>query len=144
MNSRFLSSVVVCFVLLVGFGWVIADVILQTQYRSITADGIGPLFRLHFEARHIAALLLGHAILAVAFVWIYSCGKEDKPFVGQGIRYGLAVAALVAAPKYLLYYAVQPMPHMLVVWQIVYESIALVLIGIAVAGIYGCKGKAAL
>lgn len=70
---------------------------------------------------------------AVAFVWIYRQGREDRPPVGQGLRYGLAVAALAVVPKYLIYYAVQPLPGALVVKQIVLDTIVVVVIGIVVA-----------
>ena len=38
-------------------------------------------------------------------------GREaGKPPVSQGLRFGLAIAALMTVPIYLIYYAVQPWP----------------------------------
>jgi hypothetical protein len=51
----------------------------------------------------------------------------------QGIRFGIAVALLATIPTYMIYYAVQPMPHDLVHQQIIYDSIAMVIVGIAAA-----------
>jgi len=34
--------------------------------------------------------------------------------MGQGIRFGIAVALLTVVPTYLIYYVVQPMPRSLV------------------------------
>ncbi len=34
----------------------------------------------------------------------------DKPFLGQGLRFGIAIAILMTIPVYLIYYAVQPWP----------------------------------
>jgi hypothetical protein len=42
---------------------------------------------------------------------------------------------LAVIPTYLIYYAVQPMPGALVAKQIVYELIAMVIMGIVVAWI---------
>jgi len=33
-------------------------------------------------------------IFAIAFVRIYLRGREDKPWLGQGLRYGMTMAAL--------------------------------------------------
>jgi hypothetical protein len=56
-------------------------------------------------------MLLAHVFLAVGFVWVYVKGKENKPFLIQGIRYGAAIAVLTTIPTYLIYYAVQPRPE---------------------------------
>ena len=78
-------------------------------------------------------MLLAHAIMAGAFVWIYNRGNEDKPWLRQGIRYGIAIALLAAVPIYMIYYAVQQLPGMLVVKQIIFDSALIVIIGIVVA-----------
>ena len=51
----------------------------------------------------------------------------------QGIRYGMAVAVLMVLPMYLIYYAVQPMPGMLVAKQIVLDTFNFVVMGIVIA-----------
>jgi hypothetical protein len=62
-------------------------------------------------------------------------GREAKPFLGQGVRFGLAVAVVGVIPTYLIYYAVQPMPGNVVAKQIVFDTIAMVLMGIVCAWI---------
>jgi len=84
---------------------------------------------------YFAYMILAHVALAIGFTWIYRQGRERKPFLGQGIRFGLAVAILAVVPMYLIYYAVQPMPGALVVKQIVFDSICMVLLGIVAAWI---------
>jgi hypothetical protein len=69
-------------------------------------------------------------------VWIYARGVEDTPWVGQGVRFGVAVALLTIVPTYMIYYVVQPMPGAMVVKQIVYDGILLVLLGLLVAYLY--------
>ena len=44
------------------------------------------------------------------------------PLLQQGIRYGIAIALLAPVPVYLIYYAVQQLPGMMVVKQIVFDS----------------------
>ena len=51
------------------------------------------------------------------------------------MRFGLAVALLTVIPMYLIYYAVQPMPGNLVAKQIIFDTIAMVIMGIACAWI---------
>jgi hypothetical protein len=78
-------------------------------------------------------MILAHVLIAVGFVWIYLRGKEEKPYLGQGVRFGLAIIVLVTIPTYLIYYAVQPMPGALVFKQIIFDSIATLIMGVTVA-----------
>ena len=71
-----------------------------------------------------------------AFVWIYSRGAEAKPWLAQGLRFGVAIALLTVVPTYAIYYAVQPMPGMLVIKQIVFDSLLILILGAAVAFLY--------
>ena len=59
-------------------------------------------------------MLLAQLLTAVAFTWIYLKGKEAKPWLAQGIRYGVAVALLATIPVNLVHYAVMPFPRELV------------------------------
>ena len=86
--------------------------------------------------KHFWGIPLGKAILAFAFVWVYRRGKEDKPFLAQGLRYGLAAAALIVLPNFLTQYAVLPLPLSLSLKQIVFESSAIVVLGMVVAALH--------
>jgi len=46
-------------------------------------------------------MILAHVFIAVGYTWIYVRGKEAKPWLGQGVRFGLAVAVLSTIPTYL-------------------------------------------
>jgi len=132
MDKRFWISVVVLFVLSLGLGFVVHGVLLGGEYAKLTN-----LFRQPPEANaYFPWMLLAHALIAVGFTWIYRKGLEaGKPFLGQGVRFGLAIAVLMTIPIYLIYYAVQPMPGALVAKQIVYDVIAVVVMGIVAAWI---------
>jgi hypothetical protein len=129
MNKKFLISVVAMFVLSMALGLVVHGTLLKADYGTLPA-----LFRPETEAAgYFAYMLLAHLFIAVGFTWIYLQGREDKPFLAQGVRFGAAIAVLMTIPTYLIYYAVQPMPGMLVAKQIVLDGISVILMGIVVA-----------
>ncbi|MCI0445451.1 hypothetical protein L0152_19840 [bacterium] len=129
--GRTLISVIVIFVLSMGFGFVIHEILLKSDY-----DQVRQLFRTEEDGKaHFIYLVLGQLIFSIGFVWVYNKGKEAKPFFEQGIRYGIAIAVLTSIPMFLVYYAIQPLPGMLVVKQIVFDSIGVIIRGIVVAAL---------
>jgi len=71
-------------------------VLLGAEYARLPA-----LFRPPAEAHaYLPLMLLAHVILAGAFAWIYLRGREAKPWLAQGARYGLAIAILTVLPTY--------------------------------------------
>ena len=80
-------------------------------------------------------LIIAQAIFGVAFAWVYVQGKEDKPWLAQGIRFGIAVACLTVVPTYLIYHVVTPVPLVLAAKQIGYDTVRVVLMGIVLAWI---------
>jgi hypothetical protein len=75
-------------------------------------------------------------IVSGAFVWIYARGVEAKPWLAQGVRFGIAVALLTVVPTYMIYFVVQPMPGEVVVKQICFDTALLVVLGAIVASLY--------
>lgn len=134
MNAKFLVAWLVIFILMLAGGFVIHGLLLGGDY---TATG---LMRSEEEAQQLMAwMLVAHVIMAGAFVWIYSRGKEPKPWLGQGLRFGLAVALLAVVPIYMIYYVVQPVPGMLAVKQIVFDTMLMLVVGAVVAFLYRDK-----
>ena len=81
-------------------------------------------------------MMLAHAVFALAFTWIYLQGREDdKPWLAQGIRYGIAVACLALVPIYLIYHVVTLVPLDVAFKQIVFDTVRVVLMGIVLAWI---------
>ena len=131
MNKKAIISVVVMFVMSLCIGFVVHGMLLQPDYLALPS-----LFRPETDQmQYFPWMLLAHAFIAVGFVWVYLKGREAAPWLGQGVRFGLAIAVLMTIPTYLIYYAVQPLPGMLVVKQIVFDTIGVVLMGIVVAWI---------
>ena len=89
-------------------------------------------------------MLLAHVLLAGAFAWIYARGREPgKPWIGQGLRYGIAVALLTVIPTYTIYFVVQPMPGMLAIKQMLGDGVLLLLLGLLVAWLYRAEAAPA-
>ena len=80
-------------------------------------------------------MLLAHVIMSGAFVWIYLRGREDKPWLMQGVRFGIAVALLAAVPTYMIYYTVQPTPGSLAVSQMIGDTVLLIVLGVVAAAL---------
>lgn len=129
MNKRMLISIVVIFIASMGLGFLVHGLLLHQDYAQLPG-----LFRTEEDsANYFPYMLFAHVLIAIGFVSIYLKGKEDKPFLMQGVRYGIAIAVLMTIPTYLIYYAVQPMPTTLVFRQIVFDTGGIVLLGILVA-----------
>ncbi|MGZ5097506.1 MAG: DUF1761 family protein [Usitatibacter sp.] len=132
MNKRFLVSVVVMFVASMITGFVVHGLLLQGDYAKLVPS----LFRSPQDSEsHFAYMLLAHVFLAVGFTWMYRAGRDNRPWLGQGARFGLAVAVLSVISTYLIYFAVQPMPSDLVAMQIVFDTIAVVILGVVAAAV---------
>jgi len=129
MNKKFLISWLVVFVASMAGGFVVHVVLLGAGYAELPN-----LFRSDAESQqYFHLMLLAHIIMAGALVWIYQRGQENKPWLQQGARFGIAVALLGPIPLYIVYYVVQPMPGSHVVQQMVYDGALMVLLGILTA-----------
>ena len=132
MNKQFFISWLILFVCWFLGSFVVHGVLLHGDYASLPN-----LFRSEADAQTFFPLMVvAHVFLAGAFVWIYSRGVEAKPWLGQGLRFGLAVAFLTVIPTYIIYYVVQPMPGAAVVKQIVFDGVLMLVLGAVVAFLY--------
>jgi hypothetical protein len=135
MNMRFFIAWAVVFALWMAGSFVIHGVLLHRGYASLPQ-----LFRPPADAQpYFPLMILAHIIMAGAFTWIYARGVEAKPWLGQGLRYGAAVALLTVVPWYLIYYVVQPMPAALAGRQIVFSAILVLVLGVVVASL--CRSE---
>ena len=131
MNMNFAISAAVMAVMSLMLGFVVHGWLLLPDYKAL-----GALFRPEDQQTgFLGFMIAAHVLIGIGFTWIYRMGREAKPFLGQGVRFGLAVAVLSIIPTYLIYYAVQPIPGNIVAKQIVFDTIAMVLMGIVCAWI---------
>jgi hypothetical protein len=137
MNKKFLVAWLVVFIVMMLGGLVIHGMLLHDEYM---ATG---LMRPEAEQEGFMVwMILAHVLMAGAFTWIYARGVESKPWLGQGLRFGLALALFCTVPIYLIYYCVQPVPEMLVIRQIAYDLIMMLFVGAVVAFLYRGQGRA--
>jgi len=128
-TARIVGAIVVVFVLSCLFGSLIHGILLQSDYATV-AD----LYRSAADTKFIL-IFVGYLGFAIGSVWMYAHGLEDRPWVGQGVRFGIAVWLVLAVPTFLIAYAVQPLPESLVWKQLGYELVNKIVLGIVTAGI---------
>jgi len=130
MNKLVISAIVMAIMALV-LGYVVHGVLLHDDYMQLQSwmrpqADVNRLFYL---------IVIAQALFGVAFAWIYEQGREEKPWLAQGVRFGIAIAALAVAPTYLIYHVVTPVPLAVAIKQIVFDGISVLLMGIVVAWI---------
>ncbi|MGZ9060080.1 MAG: hypothetical protein ACXW14_12645 [Burkholderiaceae bacterium] len=132
MNKKLLIAWVVLFIAWMAGDFVVHGILLKSDYLQLAK-----LYRSDTESQaYFHWMLLAHVLMAGAFAWIYARGREAKPWLAQGVRYGIAVALLSVVPGYLIYYAVQPLPGAMVLKQIIFSGILVIILGIIVAWLY--------
>lgn len=126
--SKCIISAIVMFVMAAALSFLVHGVLLSGDYAAL------PGMRPPAEAQPLLPYLMAaHAIFAGAMTWIYIKGREDKPWLAQGLRYGIAVALLTIVPTYLIYHVVTPVPLMVAFKQIVFDGVRVVAMGVVLA-----------
>ncbi|MGB8400666.1 hypothetical protein, partial [Bradyrhizobium sp.] len=101
MNRKFIISAAVMFVMAWALSFVVHGILLSADY--LVTAGMRPPAEVQ---NLIPYLILAHALFGIAFAWVYLHGREDKPWLAQGARYGIAIALLSVIPMYLIYHVV--------------------------------------
>lgn len=129
MNKKFLVSWAVVFIVWMAGSFALHGVWLGESYAALTN-----LYRPEERQMDLFYLMvIAHVMLAGAFVWIYQRGNENRPWLAQGVRFGIAVAVLAPIPTFMIYYVIQPLPSNLVITQIIGETVLCVILGMVVA-----------
>src|SRR5580700_6350157 len=132
MSKKFIIAWIVLFVAWFLGSFVVHGVLLRSDYMQLTN-----LFRAEGdEQKYFPLMVLAHVFLSGAFVWIYVRGAEAKPWMAQGVRFGIAIALLTIVPSYTIFFVVQPMPGDVVIKQIAFDGVLTVILGTIVAWIY--------
>jgi hypothetical protein len=138
MNKKMIVAWLVLFFAWMLGSFVIHGVLLRSDYMQLPS-----LFRAEADQQKFFPLMiLAHVIMSGAFVWIYARGAEAKPWMAQGVRFGVAVALLTTVPNYMIYFVVQPMPGDVVVKQVIFDGVLVVILGMIVAWLYRDTPKA--
>jgi hypothetical protein len=133
-TKKFLLGWLILFVAWMIGSMVVHGMLLGGDYAALQ----GTLYRTPQDSeKYFPVMLLAHVILAGTFVWIYARGREaGRPWMGQGLRFGVAIALLAKITTYMIYYAVQPTPDALAVKQMLFDGMLLMLLGMLVAWWY--------
>ncbi|MGH9875795.1 MAG: hypothetical protein ACRD9S_25360 [Pyrinomonadaceae bacterium] len=125
-----IPTIIVIFIVANILGFLIHAVLLKPDYMPLAA---------HYRAEGTEKILfisLAYLSFAIGSVWVYAKGVEEKSWLGQGIRFGIAMWLILAVPSFVIAYAVQPVPGMLVVKQILFEGADKIVLGIITAALY--------
>ncbi len=135
MNTKKLvGAMLAAFVILFVAGYLVHGVWLGKTYRDMTEGGFS--FRSQEALQHrLWIVWVSDLLYSALFAWVYSRGREPKPWLGQGIRFGILMALFTVVPASLNDYVVYNLPHMLVVEWMAAGFITLILMGLAVAAI---------
>jgi archaellum biogenesis protein FlaJ (TadC family) len=126
-----ISAVVVGFVVQLLGLFLIHGIWLKQDYLNTAAT-----WRTQEAAvARVWAMLLGTFIYVVGAVLIYVRGREAKPWMGQGIRFGILLALVVVVYSSLTGWVIIPVPHQLVVKWIISETLLAVVLGLVIAAI---------
>jgi hypothetical protein len=128
-TTRIIIAIVVVFILSVVFGTLIHAFALKADYEQVAQ-----LYRSAADTRFFV-IFAGYLGFAIGSVWVYAKGVEDKPWLGQGLRFGLAMWLILSVPSFFIEYATQPIPESLFVKQLGFELINKLILGAVTAAI---------
>jgi len=112
-------------------GFVIHGLLLKPDYAAL-----GQIMRSDEDSAHYLFpwMVLSDVAYGFGITWIYRQGyTAARSAIGQGLRCGFAIAMVSVIPMFLIYYAVEPLPGMLVVKQECYSLVEMLLLGVLVA-----------
>lgn len=132
MDKRFWVCGILVAIAALLLDFLVHGVLLASDYQPLVGRGI---MRDAADAQGYLPYMLGaHLLIGFGLTWLYRKGVDSgKPALGQGLRFGAAVATIATLPGYLIYYAVQPLPASLVGKQLLYGTIATLLLGLLLA-----------
>ena len=112
-------------------GFVVHGMLLAGDYAPL----VGTLLRTQEDSQHYFPwMIVADLLIGFTMTWLYRFGfSEGRTTAMQGLRFGLAVALLSVVPLHLIYYSVQPTPAVLVVKQVIFDTIRFMLLGVLIA-----------
>ena len=130
-DKTFWISFAVVFVLTMVLGFVVHGAILFDDYDALTPDVMRP----PAEAEARFGFMIGaHVILSFGLCWLYRSGRDaGRPWLGQGVRFGIVYALAASVPFYLIYHAVANFPLELALKQAALETLSAIAVGVCVA-----------
>jgi hypothetical protein len=127
--KKFLPAVLVGYILMLALGYVLHEILLHPDYLA-TQD----VWRAHdVFVKKIWVMWVGQLIFVAFFVWVYTRGVENKPWIAQGVRYGIVMTFIVVVPAACTQYAVLPIPYPLALKWMAAGGLQMVVLGLVTA-----------
>jgi hypothetical protein len=134
MSKKFWIGVVVVFVLWSLTNFIVHDVILGSAWK---ADQVMKVMRPDMQDK-MWIFYVTTAIMSMFFTLIFSKGYEGKGVL-EGVRFGLYTGFLLATPMAYDSYAMYPLPYPLILQWFLYGMVQYIILGMAVALVFGKK-----
>ena len=129
MDKKFYTATLAAFVTSVALSFFVHGAILASDYSALQG-----VYRPHgFEAWRFILLLFAQLLMAGCMAALYRFGVENRPYLGQGVRFGLLAAGVSVIPFTLISYAVTRITLSLTVKQVILESLVVVAMGVVIA-----------
>ena len=128
--KKLVLTIIVVFVVANITGFLIHALLLAPDYMAVKEH-----YRPEGQEKMIW-ICLAYLAFAIGSVIVYAKGVEAKPWLGQGIRFGLLMWLVLAVPSFFIAYAVQPVPTMLMAKQVLFEGIDKIVLGVITAALY--------
>lgn len=133
-TKRLIGAMLAAFAILFIAGFLVHGVLLGATYRQMREAGFS--FRPEEAMRHkLWGIWISDALYSILFAWVYANGREEKPWLAQGIRYGILMTLFTVVPSSINDYVAYNLPHELVLHWMIAGLITLILMGVAVAAI---------
>jgi len=132
--KKLLGAAFLAFVILFVAGYLVHGVWLGDTYRQMRESGFSfrPVEVLH---QKLWVILVSDFLYSLLFALVYAKGMEKKPWLGQGIRFGILATLFTVVPAALNEYAVYRLGYKLVIDWMVAGLVTLTLMALAVAAV---------
>jgi hypothetical protein len=132
-TKRWVQASSAAFLVLFVLEGIVHQVLLKGLYQQTAS-----LWRPEADIQRLLWLFWGgYLVFAIAFVWIYAKGYEEKKGgLGQGIRFGLVMGILLSVMQNLGWYVVLPIPGILAWYWFLAGMAESLAMGICVGLIY--------
>jgi hypothetical protein len=128
--KRLVLTIIVVFVVANFTGFFIHAIWLRQDYMPIAQH-----YRPEGQEKMLF-IILAYLSFAIGSVIVYAKGVENKPLLGQGVRFGILMWLVLTVPSFFIAYAVQPVPTILMAKQVLCEGVNKILLGIITAALY--------
>ena len=129
-NKTFWISFAAALVLGMAFGFFNHGLLLAADYEALTPEVMRTLEE---QETKFAFQIIAQVLIAFGLVWLYRSGREEKPWLGQGVRFGIAFSLAATIPIFLIYHAVANFPLSLALKQGGFDSVGTIVVASVVA-----------